>query len=289
MTTKVGVLLDSTDIPAWQLSVVESLTKSPSICPVFIYLESPGRQVHNSLGWLYDRFEEFDRAREEIQIDALTVASTNDITRGHPFVTLPVDHSLHPLTNTDELAALSLDVIIALAVPIDIEYFSATAKHGLWFYWHDYGQTMIPTGRTVGFWEVIKRRPDMQSALLVSEPASPNYRIAYKTSSTVHTRSHCRTRSEHLWKISQYVVRALERLSSTGPAFLEQRPTANRNLFPIRDDKRWWISNRRILWPVLAFVINEFFSRLRRRIYQEHWILMLGHLATKPTLAAHCF
>ena len=274
MAIRVGILLQSAEVPAWQSAVIDSISDSPSTDLVFIFLQRDNPPGQKPFGWIFERFQQKDLSREKIAADPLAVTSLEHLINGHPTTEISATELLGSQSINNKLLGLELDIIITLTYATGIDRLGDIAKHGLWFYWHDYGQTTSPDGRTVGFWEVVKRRPTMKSALLVKTRASSQYKIAYTTLSGVHARSHHRTRNEHLWKLSQLMARTLEILDAVDPGYIQKCPEADKSLHRISDRKRWRISSLTILWPVLLYGLKEFVTKLNRRRYQENWILM---------------
>jgi hypothetical protein len=272
---KVGILLNTPEIPSWQCAIVEKFTQYAR--PTFITMDSSMCATRAPVGGLYRMFQEFDRSRRSVEHDALTPASA----RPHMQAKSTIPVSAGDLTGqTPTIATLKekrLDIIIALVLPKSIEGFSELSKYGLWYFWHDFGQTSHTDGSTVGFWEVIKRRPYMRSSLMISRGSKRGTIVAHDTCSAVHFRSHNQTRNEHLWKISQFPFRAAKQLTSSGDDFLDNCSCVVAGQRPITVKRHGRLSNVSIAAPLFSYMMLEILDKIRRRLFRDRWVLLLGY------------
>lgn len=270
----VGILLNTTEVPAWQHAVAESIATNSN--PTFITIDKSICVPRPPIGKLYKVFQDFDSSRRVVGPDALELKSITPLVKDlHPLHISACDLA-DPRSGFDALKNKQLDVIIALVLPTCPETFSQLSKYGLWFYWHDFGQTPATDGSTAGFWEVLKRCPFMHSALLICRGSGRRRLVAYDTYSAVHCSSHNQTRNEHLWKISKFPLRAMKRLDAGGSAFLNQSPRLSDGEWPIIQEKFSRLSNRSIGRALVSYMAREVVNKFLRNRHRERWVLLLG-------------
>jgi len=280
---RVGVLLDSEEVLAWQYCLIQNLLKSDGVSVCLVLYNDPEVVANgrHTAGRLYKKFEQHERSRRHVDPDALESKSINDLLgevdsiRGAMDPTS--DASASSLAPFHNVKAYQLDVIVALGHTGSMEALSAVSKYGLWYYWHDYGQTLGVDGSSVGFWEVIKRRPYIRSALVVHRTGADEEVIAYESYSAVRRMSYGQGRNEHLWKIQFFVPRAFRRLLNIGAeAFLEGLYENPHSGSLKNAAHKWRLTNLRILWPVTSYVLWRLWRKLLKRIFTDRWALMFS-------------
>lgn len=271
---KIGILLNTPDIPRWQYAIVESFAHNARL--TFITIDSSMCGIRAPGGGLYRVFQKFDRSRRDIEQDALTPASVRSFMEEKTTLHISADDLAGQGPTIATIKEERLDIVFALTLPTPIEEFSQLSKYGLWFFWHDFGQTPHSDGSAVGFWEVIRRRPCMRSSLMVSRGSKLGTLVAYDTCSAVHVSSHSQTRNEHLWKICQFPSRVAKQLTTSGAEFLDNCPRPPDGQRPIVVKRHGRLSNVSIAAALISYVTLEILEKLRRRLFRDRWILLLG-------------
>jgi len=230
-------------------------------------------------GTLYKAFERYEKTRQRLAIDACGIKNATDILAEIKTIQLPAAFASGPNQQNDavlnEIRAHRLDVIVALGSMDLISTLSTTSAHGVWHYWHDFGQSNRMDGSSVGFWEVIKRRPYIRSALIIRRAGEVQDLHAYETWSGIDYTSLCRSRNEHLWKIQFFVLRSIQRMHTVGFENYFRGLTSDAEISAARQSKRTWhLTDVRLIFPLSSYALWRLWQKAKKRLYTERWILM---------------
>jgi len=280
-TINLGILLDSAEIPAWQYYLIEQLLASTYVSVSIVVVNEINDSVHSQIGsgTFYRAFQRHENRRKDFHPDACEPRFANDLFvsdktgQRPPFFTCDSSRDREKLRC--KLADVQLDVILALGCLQSIVALSDLARFGVWYFWHDYGQTHKVDGSSVGFWEVLSSRPYVRSALVIRKPDLAEAVSAYESYSAVHFRSPLQTRNEHLWKILFFVPRALRRLYEIGPDDFFTDIGKWPNSDPIQKSANQWpLTNSRLLIPMVRYAIRRLWLKLEWKLFHERWALM---------------
>jgi hypothetical protein len=278
---RLTVLLGSDEIPAWQYHLIEQLLGtrhlSVSILVTNEIEESDFRRVTKC--YLYRAFERGKYRRYQVGTNACAIKLANR---------LPVDsrsdtelrHEIRSVPRgwdgiREALERGQPDVVLALGWIHMIGPMSKLTRFGVWYFWHDHGQTALVDGSGVGFWETMTHKPCIRSALAVQRPGQSQTDLAYESHSAVEFSTPLKNRNEHLWKVSLFVQRALKRIREVGPdeffaqaGRLDGKPTISESV------NQWSLRNRRLIAPLLRYAFRRLALNLTRRVFDERWKLL---------------
>jgi hypothetical protein len=272
---RVGVLLNSLELPAWQFAALESIVKSDCADLALIALRQGSAPVRGIVHRAFLRLE--DRNRRP-QPDACAAVSILPLVQFVDRVGYPgpdASHTEHAWLQS--IRAGELDVLLVFADAASLPAGASLARWGHWHYACD-GRPFAPAdGSMVGFISLIRRRSFLSTSIQIHQPGNPVIRTAYRTRSAIDYHSHYVTRNEHLWKCSTFVLRALRKCREAGGTeYLKSLPSAPSS------DKQPGISPIRVVAG--AMMLSAFFAyfmwrawrKLYRRLFVERWVLMFG-------------
>lgn len=269
---RVAVLLDGRGLPAWQSYIVEQLRASDYATVDLLLLVGDGSPEGHRKPFLYRAFAKRDARRPVAAPDACAKTDIENWMPGierlrFPQGTAPTSRDGPAMEQIiGEIGTRELDLILAFSGLRRIDELASIAKQGVWFYRHGYRQMACEDGQTVGFWEVVKRRPFVYSSLNRRLPGSPD-EVLYDSFSPVNHLSHFTTRNEHLWKIQSFVPRVLRRLHR-GSSDSNDKRTNEEDAACIP------LSSLRLLAGLTSYAFWRVRQKRARKIYSRRWILL---------------
>lgn len=266
---RVGIVVGSRDIPAWQLALIRSVVgldrAEVSLSVVPAKDRGAGRRQLP-----YRAFRRIEARRNPGSPDALALMSIETLGAA--------------VTQVDahDSSAREFDVLVALTECGPDACGTRQARLGVWRYAGDDGPFMPADGSMAGFAETLRRAPAFGTQLRVSHARGGPDRVAYETTSVVQPRSHDLTCNEHLWKCSTFVARALRACLAMGPdAWLESLPDASGGAGASAGTGSWLALAGYVAWRAR--------QSLQHRLFSERWMLMWspsdsapGHEAFQP-------
>lgn len=285
---RVGVLLESHHVPAWQFAVLESLLQSDVADIAVLILQSGrtaitttrnGRTTDQSV--IYKAFMRVENRNYDGGPDACALTNTDSLLRGVNRITLArTTPDTAPPTLPESMQQIrqhDLDLVVALTDPALIDDVDRMSRWGIWYFGYD-GHPVTPAnGFKIGFGEVIRRRPYLQSALLVRRPGLPEDLVAVQTTSAVNYQSHLLTRNQHLWKCSTFVSRALGKCNALGgESYLQSLPVTRTPAWRSKKHRLASANNTALLFPFMSYLLWRAWQKVIRRLYAERWILLFG-------------
>lgn len=281
---KIGLLIDSFQIPAWAYRVVEKVCQD-GFAQFSLVILHPAAQTsanwgikapHNFGSLLYRAFEKF----EDQRYNPLNPFALTDV---KPLLTRATVMTLNPPGSKftfsfqeeeiEQIRRHRLDIIFKVGTaPLSGEILRA-ARHGVWAYHHS--ANPADSAEPFGFWEVLEQHPTTGVQLLILGERTSQHRVIYHSDSSTNEYSFKRNRSLHYWKSVSFLPRRLRDLSELGEepffAMLDQMPPPappiSRKPFPPP-------SNRRLLLPLARHMLRQGLDKLRKRKNFHQWILL---------------
>ncbi len=261
---RVGLLLGSTLLPAWQASAVRSLLASERISSVVRIEIGSGKssvtQARVEDSRLMQRIlRKVENAGTSRAPDALHLEEVG------------------PLLG-DTFSPRGLDLIVAFEDPALLPAGLPCPSLGVWHFAY-LGRPLMPSdGSAIGYQEVLRREPCLAFELRIRTAADQRDRVALRTHSSVDPMSLFRTRNQHLWKCSTFLLRVLTRcLGGGGREYLASLPeaeaTRTQESVPLAP-RSWTDLARYFLW--------RRGQRTSRRKHLERWVLLAGKSQDVP-------
>jgi hypothetical protein len=279
---KVGMLLESTTIPAWQYHLFEQLLMSNHTSIellIFGYSRRSAGKAARRESFLYKAFKRHQERKPGFSGDACENRNVEDLIQAIDQISLP-DQSVNGqpganLMALEKLKPYRLDAVIALGCFSRIGTLYKATRFGVWFFQHSYRHTNCSTGSSVGVWDVIKRRPFIYSALMIRQADTQPDRIAYESYSGISHLSHIGSRNAHLWKMLFFVPRTLQRLHRIGgEQFWQQLNATASNRSDAQFNHDLPLTNPKLFMPLLSYAAWRLKLKIERRFHTERWILM---------------
>jgi len=295
---RIGLILNSPGVPAWQYSTIESISSSSYAEIVLLLLQCDSyREDGNNAehGSFYRAFRNHEKKRKHVLPDACLIQDAAKLLSGAVHITLPAK-SVHQSDSIffnffNEIQNLNIDVLVCLADGNLANVLARTSRHEFWYFQHSYQDCDRTDYSSVGFWEVIKRKPYITSKLVVRRNGLSSDELAYVTRSGARHISHSRTRNEHLWKLGSIIPRVLEqRHNDEDHQFSRslRRKTKAESLEKITPAKR--LNNIQLAIPLLSYFAWRLRQKFARRVWSKRWHLMysltadLGNLSRFTTM-----
>jgi hypothetical protein len=256
---RVGVLVGSPEVPAWQLAVLESIAGSGFATLLRLRAAGAGGVSGRAAGtdrrgtWIHDAVERLQARSKRPLPDACARQSAERFLA---------------TSYTSDAKAGGLDVLLVLADRAMVPAELPAARLGHW-YFTSAGRPFAPAdGARVGLAEYVCRQDVLETTLEAYDPETGTRRAAYTTQSAIDDRSHYVNRNEHLWKCSTLVVRALRDCRAVGKAnYLESLPVRG-------EAERSERGAVRLLLAFVAFLLRRVSKKASRMLFSERWVLM---------------
>jgi hypothetical protein len=269
---KIALLFSDWNIPAWQYDLLQEVQSSDyaSFCTLIRVTEKSNEAFRRGLTCsLFEAFQRYDRKRS-IEHDACEIINAEKLLSDIDCIALPLEsdsgNARQQASQIARIKSQEIDVIFALDDIASIDMLLEASKYGVWFYDYSYGHSGPVDSRWIGFWEFLKQRPFLRSALMIRSTSCHEDKAACISYSGVDPRSHAITRNEHLWKIRAFVPRILWQLyAGNGENLISQADASLSSNNPGRPN---------ILLSFSAYVLHRLALKLSQKFFSEKWILM---------------
>ncbi len=208
---KIGLLLDTLEIPAWvehmlsvvaqsdyatiELVILNKTQISPAKTLVKRFLDNRNRLVYS----LYDKL---DRAVNPVNPDAFAECNLSKLlTAIEVKEVMPRQTKYYDYINDDDIDGIKkhkLDVLIRLGFKILKGDILHAARYGIWSYLHADNRKV--RGYPPGFWEVIERQPVTGTNLQILSDQLDDGMVLSRSFSATNTLSATRSRNAFYWK-----------------------------------------------------------------------------------------
>jgi hypothetical protein len=217
---KVGLILDSLQVPAWVYLMLEKIEQGEDARISLLILTGPGSTPtpKKKEPLIYQLYLKAESKLSKPVPDALGKRGVQSLTANLPIL------SWQPFQNEEnidfppeiiaQIRSFDLDVLINLSSKQLRGDGIRTARFGVWYYAP--GDPQRTRTRPPGFWEVFENQPVTRTALYqVVDEKSPG-RILYQSFSAtdpLSVRGNC---NRFLWKSASFVPRKLREIRSSG-------------------------------------------------------------------------
>lgn len=282
---RVGLLLDSFDVPAWQYKMLEILQGSAYAEVVLIVQNTtrrarkrlPARIVDQWSHWLYIGYRRLDNRLFRPRPDAFASKDLASLLDGVPV--LPVQPRQTTYSDwiedrdVDAIEQHDVDVLIRMGFRILRGRILRASRYGVWSYHH--GDNQVNRGGPAGFWEVFERHPVTGSILQILTEDLDNGVVLYRSYSATDPVSVRRNRNNYYWKSMAFLPRQLAALHRMGEASFFA------SLKPLNEPVRFYSSKlyrKPTNGPLARLLFKHVLRYARRKAYSfffvDQWILM---------------
>ena len=273
---KLGLLLDSFSVPAWEYSVIQRIAKAnTSEFSLVVLNEDAGKPCKKSAS-VYSIFNRIDEKLFTKKPNPFVPKSVVELLPDVPVIkVIPVqgDNVLF-LSETDvkNICEYKLDILIKFGFEgLQLEDLKIS-KYGTWFYYH--GDDRIMKGGPPGFWEVVDNWSETGSALLaIGGKFSPS-RVLFRSHFVTYPLSPARHRSYYFWATTSFLSRQISLLQRLGEERYFQE-TEKYNTALLREIKSSespsnFLAIKSVL-KIIKRLVMEFFKRF---FFEDQWFLL---------------
>jgi hypothetical protein len=214
---KVGLLLDSYCIPAWEYLMLEKIINS-KVANIQIILKNTSTLANNENSkknrhyFLYNLFSKFDNKSYKTKPDAFEIKDAAGLLSGIPEIKLvpsqKPDNDFFEDNDIKKVREFDMDVFIQLGFRGLRGEILKLPRFGVWSYHH--GDPMFYNGGPAGFWEVFDNYPVTGSTLQLLTDDINGALVIYKSFSSTHWFSVVKNNNQLFWKSSSFILRKLE-------------------------------------------------------------------------------
>ncbi len=281
---RVGILLDSYDIPNWSYIMLQEILESSYAEIVLIVKnDSKVKRKKFSQGLLnkrkkliYRTYRRVDRKLFKCNPDAFERKNIRNLLSVPSIEVNPRETKYCDWIDHDDLLKIrtfDVDIFIRMGFRILKGGILKAAKYGVWSYHH--GDNKINRGGPAGFWEVMKNQKETGVVLQILNENLDNGTILYKSYSLTDKISVNRNVNRCYWKGLSFLPAKIKELYILGgKAFFNKVALSNHNLEfydkPLYKDP----SNLEMLKLLIEKFIQISKQRLSDLFYFDQWILM---------------
>ena len=282
---KIGLLLDSENISAWEYEMLIRIQKSRYAKIALIVennIKNPKqsflqkiRANYQQLGFLIFSF--FENKFIKVSQDAFERKSINKLNLNAQKIKVVTDRTRFvDRFNKDDIEKIrefDIDVFIRLGFRILKGDILTVAKSGIWSYHH--GDNDVNRGRPPGMWEFLDKWNTTGMVLQILSEDLDNGQILYKSQSTTNTNSWKRNKNNYYWKGVSFLPRKLEELHKVG------RNTFFKRVHELNKEPKFY-SNKLYRVPkgkeLISKLTKRYLTHLIEKVnglfYFDQWILM---------------
>ena len=284
---RLGLLLDSFEVPAWLYHSLELIANS-DYAEFSLIIINDSNEQDKSESWFHNlwrnrrefAYKIFNSIDERIFVRGPNAQETKDLNKllvRVPTITIrPKKDVKSGVIKPDPdkiLEDYELDILIKVGGGQFRGELIGAAKYGIWFYQHK--DNRIELEGPTGFWEVVENRPDTGATLLNANQHSKNGWAVYRSSFSTYPYSPARNRNISLWASCSFLPRQIDLLYRLGDARFFQETNKFNSDFNFDDRKISRIpSNLDALWLYTKLCLRNIFELYRRLFRLESWYLM---------------
>ncbi len=283
---KIGLLLDTFEIPAWVEHMLSLVVQSNCATIDLVVLNKtqipPAKTIakrflDNRHRLLYTLYDKLDRALNPVNPDAFSECNLSKLLNNIEVKEVtPRQTKYCDYINDDEVDDIrnyKLDVLIRLGFRILKGEILHAAKFGVWSYLH--GDNRKVRGSPPGFWEVIERQPVTGTILQVLSEKLDDGMVLSRSFSTTNTLSATRNRNAFYWKSASLLPRELQSLHNLGEEqYFSEKQAQENDLTFYTKQLYTEPGNLEITTKLPGYCTHYISKRITQKFTYEHWFLL---------------
>jgi hypothetical protein len=220
---RIGLLLDSFDIPTWEYVMLEKIIKSDFSTIELIVLNENKKEkvalltkiVNNNLKTLfYIAYCQFENKLCKCSPNAFEKIESKGLLADIPTLEVsPRQTALFDLIEHEDIVKIksfNIDVFIRLGFRILRGEILHASRFGIWSYHH--GDNQVIRGGPSGFWEVFEKHLVTGTTLQILTEDLDNGTVIYRSYSSTDPHYVNRNRNNYYWKSLSFLPRKLDEL-----------------------------------------------------------------------------
>ncbi len=277
---KLGILLDTLDVPAWAASAIQRIVDRDSgeFRLVILNQAASGGKAGRDHYRIYSIFDRLDRALFSRKPDPFRPTSIQALLAGVPQIRVdPISGGDHDELGESDIRSIQeygLDVVIRVGFERLACGGLRLAKYGVWYYYH--GDDTRTSGGPAGFWEVAEGRTETGTALLAEGGDQYASRVLYRSYFFTYPLSPARHRSYYFWAAASFLPRQIEYLQRYGEAKFWQQ-TAQFNQRVPGAIQQYATPSGLAAVAALGKIVRRLLAELVKRLfYLDQWFLLFS-------------
>ena len=283
---KIGLLLDTYDVPAWVSCMLSEIEASNYAGIELVVLNNIHPQpvkslirrfIDNRNRLIYSLYGKLDKALNKVNPDAFAcrniskLLSSVDVVEVTPRRTKYCDYISD--YDLDRIKQKKIDVLIRLGFRILKGEILQVAKYGIWSYHH--ADNRVNRGGPPGFWEVIDRQPVTGTILQILSGRLDDGLVLTRSYAATDTLSVAYSRNSFYWKSASFLPRELRSLYCMGEEqyFLEKRAQEGELTFYTQRLFKE-PGNLELLKKLPGYWFHYFNRRIKQILIREDWFLL---------------
>jgi len=272
---RVGVLLDSLQVPAWVEWTIRSILDAGHASIVAVLIDTGARAAISRMSSqqgadVFDDYAKRDAARYRRPQSALALHDVAPLLQSVWTLNLAPPSSAAVCECVDDdvraVRARELDVLLDFGSRTIRGDLPAAMRLGLWS--HCCGDAPRQRGAADFFVEILARDPRSVTGLYAATDAGDGADVLFRSTAATNFLSLELSRNYTLWKTASFAARVLRRAAASDEA-VSGRPPERVRIAPHAPLPR----TPQMLTFFARSAIDRVRSGWRRRAYEEHWIL----------------
>lgn len=227
---RIGVMLNSTEVPAWTYRILEDISKSP-FCELAVAIidDRPAAELKGGARFLarlrslwrhslFNLYARWDHRRYRPRKDAFEMRDAGTLLAGAVRLdVVPVEGKFTDRISASDVARVrsaDLDVLLRFGFRILKGNILDCARYGVWS--HHHGDNHEYRGGPALFWEIYERNPVSGTILQVLNEKLDAGHVIYRSWSATDFGSWSGNRNAIYWKTASFVMRRLRDLHERG-------------------------------------------------------------------------
>ncbi len=223
---KIGLLLDSVMISAWQFAMIKRIASS-SYAQIELLVLNDGGSLYKSKydklqkNWhqiIYYLFNTFDRKISMRNPDAFEKLNLSEMLQDCPKLKVrPIRKKYSDYFVNEDIEKIKeykIDIFVRMGFRILRGEILKTAKYGIWSFHH--GDNMVNRGGPPGFWEVVENWPVTGSILQIISEELDGGMVLYRSWSCTLNLNIGKNKNRYYWKSLSFLPRKIEELYNIG-------------------------------------------------------------------------
>ena len=281
---RLGLLMDSFTIPAWEYAVLEKLMRADYGEIVLVILNCSRTEKQDTISafrhsWNQLVYRGYRRIEGKMFKAGRNAFRNRDskalLTEVPTLKTKPELARTSECFTSEDIKTIrshNIDVLIQLGFKDLKGEILRAARFGIWSYYP--GNSQISAKVPAGFWEVLENHPTTYSLLKVVDRKGIQ-KVIYGSSSSTYPLSVGKNCNRHYWRIISFLPRKLEELHIIGEErFFKKVEQANKQESTFPDSLHRVPKNGELLVKVTIQFVRITIAWLYKRIFREQWILL---------------
>ena len=282
---RVGILLDSNDIPAWSYQMLKEIKESSYAEIVLVVKNNPKKEnkisfftkiwkSYNKIA--YSLYRKIDRKLFKCTPDAFELKNINTLISVNEIAVIPEKTKFSDRITDDDLQQINrhnIDIFIRMGFRILRGNLLKIAKYGVWSYHH--ADNAVNRGGPAGFWEVIEGAEETGVVLQILNEHLDGGTILFKSYSLTDNISVHRNLNNFYWKALSFLPSKINELYTIGGEEFFKKVDEFNNHPQFYSNRLYTApANKTVILYVLKKIISKTTDKINKLFFFNQWILL---------------